>query len=233
MDFKIDTRIFETFPNLMIGGVIVRGMDNAGTSHELAGLLQDQCERVRNGLNSETFSDHPKFMAWQKAYQTFGAKPKKYKCSVENLYRMILDGIDLCPINKVVDVYNVISLRHMMPIGGDDLDKLEGDLFLTFAKGDEPFIRLNSEEIDHPHTGEVIYCDDKEVTCRRWNWRECDKSKMTENTKNALLVVEGLPPTTREELELAIRELSDVLQKYCGGEITTFLLDQSQKFFRL
>src|SRR3989344_2939818 len=78
------------------------------------------------------------------------------------------------------NIYNYISIKHVIPVGGDDLDKIDGDLELTFAKGNEKFVQLNSSEIDHPKKEEVIYKDDKEVTCRRWNWRECDKSKMTE-----------------------------------------------------
>ena len=71
---------------------------------------------------------------------------------------------------------------------------------------------LNSEETKNPKEGEVVYIDDKEVLCRRWNWRECDKSKMTEETTNVALVVEGLPPTSKEEVEMNPRSRSSVLR---------------------
>ena len=117
----------------------------------------------------------------------------------------------------------------MVPVGGDDIDKIDGDIMLRFATGSEPFIRLNSDEIDHPKEGEVIYTDDKEVLCRRWNWRECDKSKMTENTKNIILVVEGLAPVTKEDIEIIINDLAEMIGKYCGGEISTHLLNANLK----
>jgi lysyl-tRNA synthetase class 2 len=158
------------------------------------------------------------------AYSAFGAKPKKYLSSVESLYRMVLKGVDLRHINTIVDVYNFISIKHMVPIGGDDISRVEGDITLRFANEGDMFRPLNSEETASTKEGEVIYADDVEVLCRRWNWRECDKTKMTEETAEAMLVVEGLPPVQREEVEKIVEELSHLLEKFCGGETHTEIL---------
>ena len=115
----------------------------------------------------------------------------------------------------------------MVPAGGDDIDHVDGDIILTIADGSESFRPLGSEESESPKEGEVIYKDDKEVLCRRWNWRECDKSKMTEDTKDITLVIEGLPPVTKEEIETITKELSELIQKYCEGELKTFILDKN------
>lgn len=227
MKFKIDSKIFENFPELNIGIVTVKGIDNTGSNEEIMNLIREKENQIRETFNTETLSQNPKIDAWRKAYSSFGAKPKKYKCSVENLYRMILQGIELRHINKIVDIYNYISIKHIIPVGGDDINKIDGNITLKFAKGNEPFVELNSEETKNPKEGEVVYVDDKEVLCRRWNWRECDKSKMTEETKNVALVVEGLPPVTKEEIRQIIDELSDLIQKFCHGDIKTFILDSS------
>ncbi|MCF7910084.1 hypothetical protein K9L16_00235 [Candidatus Pacearchaeota archaeon] len=227
MKFKIDSKIFEQFPDLNIGIVTAKGIDNKGNNEDILNLIKEKVKEIRANFNTETLSQNPKIDAWRKAYSSFGAKPKKYKCSVENLYRMILEGIELRHINKVVDIYNYISIKNITPVGGDDTDKIDGNITLKFAQGDEPFTELNSEETKNPKEGEVVYVDDKEVLCRRWNWRECDKSKMTEDTTNVALVVEGLPPTSKEDVEKIIEELSELVQKFCGGEIKTFILNNS------
>ncbi|MCF7871730.1 hypothetical protein K9L97_01735 [Candidatus Woesearchaeota archaeon] len=227
MKFKIDSKIFEQFPDLNIGIVTAKGIDNKGNNEDILNLIKEKVQEIKANFNTETLSQNPKIDAWRKAYSSFGAKPKKYKCSVENLYRMILEGIELRHINKVVDIYNYISIKNIIPVGGDDTDKIDGNITLKFAQGDEPFTELNSEETKNPKEGEVVYVDDKEVLCRRWNWRECDKSKMTEETKNVALVVEGLPPTSREDVEKIIEELSELVQKFCGGDIKTFILNNS------
>src|SRR3989338_1150907 len=226
MKLKIYKQIFEKFPGLHVGVVIAKHIDNTTKNEEILEILKQQQKMIKQNFQKETLSENPKIDAWRKAYSSFGAKPKKYKCSVENLYRMILDDIDLKHINKLVDIYNYISIKHLVPVGGDDLDKVEGNITLTFAKGDEVFNRLNSEESAFPHQGEVIYKDDKEVLCRRWNWRESDKSKMTEHTKNVSLVVEGLPPLTKDEIQKIIAELASLVKKYCAGEVKTVVLDE-------
>jgi len=142
---------------------------------------------------------------------------------------MVLEGVELRSINKVVDLYNYISLKHTIPVGGDDIDKVDGNIELKFALGTEPFTQLNSDRIDSPKEGEVIYADDKEVLCRRWNWRECDKSKMTESTKNVTLVLEGLPPVIKEEIGSAISELAELVKKFCGGEVQQHILNSDNK----
>jgi DNA/RNA-binding domain of Phe-tRNA-synthetase-like protein len=226
MKLKVDSQIFTTFPGLNLGVIIARQIDNTGSADEIIELIREREKEIRENYSKETLSLEPKIESWRKAYSAFGAKPKKYKSSVESLYRMILKGVDLRPINKIVDIYNYISVKHMVPAGGDDAAKVDGDIVLRFAGGDERFTALNSDETETAKEGEVIYSDDKEVLCRRWNWRECDKTKMTEETRDVVLVVEGLPPVTREELNAALDDLSQMIVEYCGGEIRTAVLDE-------
>jgi DNA/RNA-binding domain of Phe-tRNA-synthetase-like protein len=221
MNFKISSEIFEKFPDLQIGLVVVRGINNAEEEEEILELIHNKELEIKANFDKSKLAEVEKLGVWRKAYTSFGAKPKKYKCSVENLYKMILDDISLKHINKIVDIYNYISIKHCVPVGGDDIDKVEGDITLRYASGEEKFVQLGSSEVDHPKEGEVVYSDSKEVLCRRWNWRECDKSKMTEETTNVALVIEGLGV---EVSEIA-RELKELVLAYCGGTAEVFVLD--------
>ena len=146
---------------------------------------------------------------------------------------MILDGLELRQINKIVDLYNYISIKHIIPVGGDDLNKIEGNISLKYAIGDEAFIGINSREKSNPKVGEIVYVDDKEVLCRRWNWRECNKTKMTEKTTNVSIVTEGLPPITKEDIEAIIKEIRDLVYEYCGGNIKTIILNKTLNEFEI
>ena len=229
MKFVINDKIFAQYPSLNIGVVVARGIDNNGESPEISQLIKDESTRIRSEFNLDTLVEIPEIKTWQETYRSFGAKPKKYKCSIENLYRLILEGVNLRPINKIVDIYNYVSIKNMVPIGGDDIDKVDGDITLTFAQGSESFQPLNSDQVDNPHPNEVVYSDSKEILCRRWNWRECNKSKMTLDTKNVTLVVEGLSPVRKEKIQSVINELADLVKKYCGGQTQTHLLDPDHK----
>ncbi len=232
MKFQIDHSIFDSFPGLNIGVVIAKGIDNStSTPTEILELINKRQAEVRQQYQAETLSQHPKIELWRKAYSKFGGKPKENRSSVENLHRMILKGTDLRSINPLVDIYNLISLSHLLPCGGEDLNKMQGDLVLTFAGPAEvPVHLLGEKDARAPHEGEVIYKDSVSTICRRWNWREADRTKLTKETKNSILVIEGLPPVTRTEIESATLELAALVEKYCGGHLSHSVLDSAKPF---
>jgi DNA/RNA-binding domain of Phe-tRNA-synthetase-like protein len=233
MKFKISSEIFGAFPELSLGVLIGRGIDNLGYSKEIGESIRRRQEEIRVQFSLEEVSELPRIRSWRKAYASFGAKPKKHRSSVENLLRMSLEGRDLRPINKVVDIYNYVSLLHVVPVGGDDLTRVEGDVVLRFARGDEPFRPLGSEEVQTARQGEVIYADEREVLCRRWNWRESEKTKMTERTRDVLLVSEGLLPVTAEDMNEIVEDLACLVEKYCGGETNRDVLSTKKREWEL
>ncbi len=228
MRFKISEEIFEKFPQVNLGVLVCKNIDNKGTSEEIIRLIKEKEKEIKSTFNTETLSQLPKINVWRETYRLFGAKPSENKSSVENLYKLVLKGVDLRHINKVVDIYNFISLKHMVPVGGEDIDKIQGDVILTFAGPNEsPVLLLGDKDPRPPHEGEVIYKDDISAICRRWNWREVDRTKFTEETKNCVLVIEGLPPVTEEDIQKIVQELGELVQKFCGGEVTTNILNQN------
>ena len=225
MRFTIDKNIFDTFPTLIIGIIIVRNASNKGVSEQITSALRQEEFSIQAKYTSETIIQNEKIIVWRHAYSVFGAKPKEHKSSVENIYRLVLNGIELRHINKLVDIYNFISLKHMLPLGGEDIDKIEGDITLTCEeKNEKPVLLLVDKESRPPHKGEVIYKDSVSAICRRWNWREADRTKLTPETKNCILVIEGLTPITKEEVETATKELKNLVQKLCGGNVTHALM---------
>ncbi len=60
-------------------------------------------------------------------------------------------------------------------------------------------------------------------------WREADRTKLAKETKNAILVIESLAPISQEIAEKATKELAELVQKYCGGSVETFFLNEENK----
>ncbi|MBU0458808.1 hypothetical protein KJ652_04775 [Patescibacteria group bacterium] len=226
MNFTISPTVFENYPNLAIGVIVVKNADNSGSFPEVTEMLRSEEARIRNTIDLETFREHPNLAALQEAHRKFGSNPNKFAPSAQALVKRVLKGGQLPSINPLVDIYNVISMRYVVCAGAEDTDKCEGDIRLDYADGTESFALIGTDEEDPPDEGELVYKDDRGVICRKLNWREGDRTRTDEGTKNAVVVIEGFPPFTRGDLDKALDEVSEMLEKYCGAGVRVEVLDK-------
>lgn len=214
--FSIEDDFRNHFPEALIGVVVARGIDNTRAADACARLLDEQIARTGQALAGVEIPSLPAVAPWRAAYQRFGVKPSRFKSSIENLLRSAASG-RLRSINPLVDLYNVVSLTHRLPCGGEDLAAIDGTVRLTRARGDEHFVPLGGTEAEPPPSGAVIYRDDLGVICSCWNWREADRTKLTAQTTDAVLVIEALPPTDATALRAACDELAGLVVRHLGG----------------
>jgi DNA/RNA-binding domain of Phe-tRNA-synthetase-like protein len=215
---RISPEILDRYPDYRALVVHADGVRNGASDDRSQALLRIAEERARALFADSPAPAHPHIAAWRAAYGRFGAKPSRFRSSVEALVRRALTD-ELPPINRLVDLYNAISVQHVLPIGGEDRDRLIGDDVLRFAEGGEPF-----ETYEHgnlvtttPERGEVVWSDDLAVTCRRWNWRQCARTALTEKVENAFFVLDALGPCSDSDLEAAGAALCDGLLQLSPG----------------
>lgn len=213
---KVTSNIFEKHPEYKALVIYAQNLENKPSDGRSTQLLRETENKQRQAFGTQKASSHPHIVAWRNVYKSFGAKASKYLCSVEALLSRTLKGQDLPTINQIVDLYNALSISHVLPIGGEDWDYLTSDLTLKFATGEEPFVTYQGgkEVIDYPNTGEVIWTDSTGVTCRRWNWRQCHRTALTLNTRNAYFVLDRLLPYPIEDLTKAGEELIEYLMLF-------------------
>jgi DNA/RNA-binding domain of Phe-tRNA-synthetase-like protein len=229
---RVSPGIFDAFPHVLIGVVAFQGVANAGESAELMELLRREEAEAVLRVGAMPIPEHPHIVPWREAYRKFGAKPKDHPSSIENLARRVVKGHRVPHINRLVDLYNSVSLRHLVPVGGEDLNMVDGDVELRFATDAEPPVRLLGEPVESarpPKPGEVIYADSAGALCRRWNWKEAERTKLTEATTRGFLVVEALPPVDRAALEAALNDLAALIQTHCGGTTRVSILDRENR----
>jgi DNA/RNA-binding domain of Phe-tRNA-synthetase-like protein len=192
----------QTWPEYTAVVVLADGV-TGGPSDELSERLLADAEEAARGSGLARAADDPRIGAWRSAFSDFGAKPSSYPSSAESLLARVLKGGSLPRINALVDTYNAVSVRHVIPVGGEDLGRLEGDLRLVRAEGDEAFDGPDGP----PRPGEVVWRDDLGVTCRRWNWRQGRRTQLSAATERAFFVFDRLPPLAPDALEAAVEEL--------------------------
>jgi arginyl-tRNA synthetase len=228
MKLTIDKAIFEKFPGVRLGVVVVLGVDNK-KSEKILNFLRQEEKAAREKLSNTVISEHEFVAPWREVYRNFGSKPNEYSSSVEALAKRVQKDKELPDINPLVNLYNGLSLKYLLPFGGEDLDKVKGDIRLAFATGSETGKYIGSDETSSCYAGEVAYLDELGFICRRWNWREADRTKLTPETKNVVLVAEVLPPVSDAHLKQATEELNSLLAENLGGKTSIFYLDQQNQ----
>ena len=227
MQIEITPEIFTLFPGYVRHVLVVKEADNAKISPELETLLQEQ----QNRLKAETFGDlkaHPLIASWREAFQSFGVNPNKCPPSIANLIKRVRSGKDLPYVNSLVAIFNVVSMKHILPAGGDDLDSVKGDIRLTRARGHENYSPLGSpEQKEHPNPGEIVLLDtgSDEVFCRAWCWKNGDVSKIETSTRRVAINIDALPPLGVEEGRAAAWETMELVQRFCAGSVELYRLD--------
>ncbi|MFI8962478.1 B3/4 domain-containing protein [Streptomyces sp. NPDC053493] len=203
--------------------VEARGLVNGPSDASSSALLDDAARRLAERLDGRTPDQDPHVAAWRAAYAAFGAKPSRTRNSAEALARRALADGGLPRINRLVDAYNAVSVAHLIPVGGEDLGKIQGAMRLVRADGREEFVTVagGEETVEHPEPGEVIWCDEAGVTCRRWNWRQGPRTRIDDDTTDALFLLESLAPMSRAELTAAGEELAEALRTVSPGALIT------------
>ncbi len=223
----VDERLFDEFPTAKIGVIVAIGMNNSKNPKVSDFFLSETEATVISKYSGYSMSEIEEIKTWRLAYRQLGIN-KKYKSSIEALMSRVVKGNPLPSINPLVDFYNSISLKFVMPCGSEDLDKISGDVRLTFARGDEPFTEIGGEYQIFPDPNELIYRDDIGCLCRNWNWREADRTKITEETKNAIIVIENIMSHKQTQFHEAVDRLNDLVKNHLKAETAVHYLDAFQ-----
>ena len=226
MHFNIDKEIFQQYPDLKIGATLIRGINNAKRVSGIESLLRGICAQREKQYKDKDLHMESFIADWDKAYGRFGINPRKNMPSIAALLKRVASGKEIPHINALVDLYNYYSLKSFLPIGGEDIDWLCGDLNLKYTKGGEPFRPIGSIDVQTAIEGEIAYMDNGGITCRYWNHRECERTKFTNRTVNALLLVEDLSKMHMDEFGKLLNEMKSGIEKYIGGEVTTSILTE-------
>ena len=204
--------------------VLAGGVRNGPSDAASEARLRDA--EASAAVLGEPLAAHPHLAAWREAFAAHGIKAKRHPCSAEALVRRAREPGGLPRINRLVDLYNAISVRHVIPLGGEDSDALHGVNVLRLATGEEASdVRGGSGTAEPAAPGEPVWADDAGITCRRWSWRQGDRTRLTEATTRAQFLLEGLDPLPAADLDAAADDLVATLEAWWpGARVESFRL---------
>ena len=229
----VDREFWDVFPDAQLNVMIVKNIDNHCLEDEqkyFTGLLHESSIEAKKYLSNESFSQNPVIDEWRKAFSQFKTK-KGARSSIEALLKRVSQDKAFSPINPLVDIYNSISLKYAVPCGGEDLHLINGDLHLGKAKGGESFLPLGADDDSPALPEEIIYYDTEGAICRCLNWREAQRTMLTEDTTNAILVMESINEGQAQRANRAMAEMKERIGYYFNTESITTILNKEKSTF--
>ena len=224
------TDITSAFPDYRVAFVVAEGLTIAPErSAALDALIAEREAAARERWSGTELSQIPGIGAWRAAYKGFGIKQTRYRSSVERLLKNVLAGRPLARVNAFVDLYNAVSLEHVLPLGADDLDRVTPPLCFRYARDGDSFVDMADAEEggppEAPNAGEVVYADAAHVLCRRWNWRQDARSIIRPETRRAMVTVQS---NGAGDVDGAATDLLELIGKFCGGTSRVAILDRAR-----
>jgi DNA/RNA-binding domain of Phe-tRNA-synthetase-like protein len=215
--FRYRPDVLERFPST-IGGVIeATGVTNGPTPPGLADAFTDEQAAARARIGATPLSELPELAAWRRVFRGFGVDPTQYRSAAEALLRRLTKQGEIPSIGTLVDIANLVSIRHAQPVAIFDTRSIHGDIEVRFARGDERWADLGSSTTERPDPGEVIFVDETDVVvARRWCWRQSAQSAAGNATTEILVTVEGHHEDARQAVSDALDDLELLLRTHAS-----------------
>lgn len=226
MNFKVASDIFEKIPNLYIGVVVAKGVDNHKKYPDIEEKLSSAVMAAQQRFADTAVKKAPEIVPYREAFRALGLNPNRFPCSVEAMFSRISKGKDMPHINPLVDLNNAISLTHVIPMGTHDLGRSPQDIEMRYAVDGDTFVPFGAVDAEPVPAGEVVYAVGHEVRTRRWTWRQSEQGKITTGTQYVFFPIDGFTDVNREQVEQVQHELVEVLKHTFHCETITGAVDK-------
>ncbi len=228
MKLTVEPEVFEAFPGMRLVIAVAYGVDNTkdrpGIREEWQRAWTSAAEERVHGKSRS----HPRIRPWREAWQRLGVSSKKFPSSIEAMLRRAMKGGEPFSINPLVDFYNAISLKHIVPAGGFDLSETGEELVLRFTKEGDTFQALDEKVPMEVPVGEVAYATDSAVLTRHFVWRQARRALITPETRNVFLVSEILAEIPAGVAALVESDLREGLRSFFEVDSHSFCVDSAK-----
>jgi DNA/RNA-binding domain of Phe-tRNA-synthetase-like protein len=231
--FCYDQAIIERFPTVVGGVIDADGVTNGPSPRPLLEAVRAEQIATLARIGTTPLSELPSIAAWRRAFRAFGVDPTGYRSAAEALLRRLTKQGSIPSINTLVDIGNLVSIRHALPVAVFDQRAMTGGTTVRFASGEERFTDLASGKAESPESGEVVFVDQAGLVCaRRWCWRQSAESASGPTTTDILVTVEGHHEGAMEDVAAAVADLEQLIRQFSRPrEISSGIVRAGQPIF--
>ncbi len=229
MRFIIHREIWERFPGMQVAVVVAYGLNNQIKRPQVKALWEETWTAAAEAATYGNAQSHPRIQRWRESFRAIGVSSKKFPSAIEALLRRALKEGQPFYINPLVDYYNTVSLRHIVPVGGFDLDVLQGSLEARLTCDGDQFTGLDTEDAVVVSPNEIAYADQQTLLTRHFMWRQARTALITESTRSAVFVSEVLDEVDSDLVLQVLDDLKFGLREYFGVIPSTFVVNENSQ----
>lgn len=214
--FTIDSELKQSIPSISVGIALIKGVNVEKNNP----LLDEEKKTFLDSLTdvtTEQLSKCPELVSYRKLYKQMGIDWTSRRPSPEALLRRVVQGKGLYTVNTCVDAYNLIVMKHRISIGAFDAEKIQFPTILRFAKEGDEILLLGDDKPTTYSSKELAYYDKVGGYNIDFNYRDAQRTMVTEKTKDIWINVDGVYDITPEQVTKSLRESIEIIMKYCGG----------------
>jgi len=213
----ISEELKNRYPGLQARVSYIDDVKVAKSGDELKVFSQEIFAEVKNKYTLDNLKDVPIFRSYRNFFWRVGIDPTKVRPAAEALIRRILAGKNIPRINNVVDSYNLVSIKTEVALAAFNRDELIGDLIMRQSKVGEKFLGISMDEPTTLTGSEVVIADSEKLVAI-YPHRDADISKVTNSTRNILLLICGVPGIDITILNNAREHAEKYITKFCDGK---------------
>jgi len=217
---KIQFTMSDEVRNLGVRGAyaVLTNLKNQKSHPEFELYRAELVKKLSQELDENFIGTDPVLEGFRQLHQAVGRSNRRYPASPESLISLFQRAHKIPAINLLVDIYNCISLETRLALGAHDIAHIEGNVTLRLTDGSEKFLPLGQSEVEPVGAREYCYIDDSNDVLCRLEFKQVEKTKVTEKTSACFFIIQGNKQTSREYLEQALKRLVELTTLYCGGE---------------
>jgi len=215
LSFQLDPQVADL--GVQVETFVMTGVSNRKDDPRFTEYRNECISKLLGTLTKESIRESSILAGFRQVHTSIGVSNKKNVAAPEALLGILLQLGRLPQTNLLVDIYNLVSVQSQLSLGAHDIEKVAGNISLRMTNGSEHFVPLGTEEAKLVREGEYGYVDDANDMLCRLEVRQCDKTKLSIDSKECFFIVQGNPNTPYELVHSTVERLISLLQEYCGG----------------
>lgn len=212
MKFILDQSIVDLGMTQIIVAKVSNIDPNVPLTPEMEAYIKDS-EQLAFSYDREAIRVNHVIKGYRDKMTTIGKSVKKNLPTAEALIKNIQRRGSMSRVNPIVDIYNAEALHSFLAIGAHDFDKINEQIEFTRSERPDTFLPIGSEE-KVVEVGDIVYRDTENVVAYL-DSRDSELYKITPETKNLLLIMQGNENTTVAERIESMERICQNLQKIC------------------